>query len=200
MMLNKILQYRKGRAPGDKKCYALNTSGGYISGLLKPYPEYSSLWRPVSTCTESGRLMIPETDRAYIAGLFDGEGSIYFAKRPEKKKKHKGDGYRTSISQRISMEVTMTDKSVIKWIHEVLGVGTVVKKPRKGLRKDGTKYLMQWKWRCTFRDAFYVCCLLWPHAHTKLPKIQQILDHYSGKLMNDKVVSLEEYKIKMALE
>ena len=41
---------------------------------------------------------------------------------------------------------------------------------------------------------------LWPHAHTKLPKIQQILDHYSGKLMNDKVVSLEDYKIKMALE
>ena len=28
-------------------------------------------------------------------------------------------------------EVTMTDKSVIKWIHEVLGVGTVVKKPEK---------------------------------------------------------------------
>jgi len=22
----------------------------------KTYPEYSSLWRPVSTCTESGRL------------------------------------------------------------------------------------------------------------------------------------------------
>ena len=31
MMLNKILQYRKGRAPGDQKCFALNTSGGYIS-------------------------------------------------------------------------------------------------------------------------------------------------------------------------
>jgi len=35
MMLNKILQYRKGRAPGEKECYALNTSGGYISGLVK---------------------------------------------------------------------------------------------------------------------------------------------------------------------
>ena len=144
--------------------------------------------------------MIPETDRAYIAGLFDGEGSIYFAKRPEKKKKHNGEGYRVSNSQRISMEITMTDQSVIRWVHETLGCGTVVKKPRKGLRKDGTKYLMQWKWRCTFRDAFYVCCILWPHAHTKLPKIQQIIDHYSGKLMNDKVVSLEDYKIKMALE
>ena len=145
-------------------------------------------------------MTITNEQAAYIAGLFDGEGSIYFAKRPEKKKKHKGAGYRTSISQRISMEITMTDKSVLKWVHEVLGVGTLNKKPRKGLRKDGTKYLMQYKWRCTFRDAFYVCCILWPHAHTKLPKIQQILDHYSGKLMNDKVVSLEEYKIKMALE
>ena len=145
-------------------------------------------------------MTISNEQAAYIAGLFDGEGSIYFAKRPEKKKKHKGPGYRTSISQRISMEITMTDKSVLTWVHEVLGVGTLNKKPRKGLRKDGTKFLMQYKWRCTFRDAFYVCCILWPHAHTKLPKIQQILDHYSGKLMNDKVVSLEDYKIKMALE
>ena len=145
-------------------------------------------------------MTITNEQAAYIAGLFDGEGSIYFAKRPEKKKKHKGPGFRYSNSQRISMEITMTDQSVLKWVHEVLGVGTLNKKPRKGFRKDGTKFLMQYKWRCTFRDAFYVCCVLWPHAHTKLPKIQQMLDHYSGKLMNDKVVSLEDYKIKMALE
>ena len=144
-------------------------------------------------------MTISSEHAAYIAGLFDGEGSIYFAKRIEKKKKHKGEGYRFSNCMRISMEVTMTDQSVIRWIHEVLGVGTVVKKPRKGFRKDGTRYLMQWKWRCTFRDAFYVCCVLWPHAHTKLSKIQQIIDHYQGKLMNDKVVSLEDYKIKMAM-
>ena len=144
--------------------------------------------------------MISSEDIAYISGLFDGEGSIYYAKRIEKKKKHKGKGYRTSMSQRISMEVTMTDESVIRWLHEVLGVGTVVKKPRKGLRKDGTKYLMQYKWRCTFRDAFYVCRLLWPYAHTKLPKINQIIEHYSGMIMNDKVVDLDEYKKAMSLE
>ena len=144
--------------------------------------------------------MISSEDIAYIAGLFDGEGSIYYAKRIEKKKKHKGKGYRTSMSQRISMEVTMTDESVVRWLHEVLGVGTVVKKPRKGLRKDGTKYLMQYKWRRTFRDAFYVCRLLWPYAHTKLPKINQIIEHYSGVIMNDKVVDLDEYKKAMSLE
>ena len=145
--------------------------------------------------------MISSEDIAYLAGLFDGEGSIYFAKRIEKKKKHKGKGYRTSMSQRISMEVTMTDESVIRWMHEVLGVGTVNKKPRKGRRKDGTKYLMQYKWRCTFRDAYQVCCLFWPYAHTKLPKIQQIINHYSDKkIMNCKIVDLSEYKKAMSLE
>ena len=37
--------------------------------------------------------MIPETDAAYIAGLFDGEGSIHFKRGIEKKKKHDGNGY-----------------------------------------------------------------------------------------------------------
>ena len=146
--------------------------------------------------------MIGQSDIAYIAGLFDGEGSIYFAKRIEKKKKHKGKGYRTSMSQRISMEITMTDESVVRWVHEVLGVGTVVRKPRKGRRKDGTKYLMQYKWRCTFRQAYYVCCLIWPYAHTKLPKINQILEHYKDneKMINGKVVDLEKYRQAMSLE
>ena len=71
--------------------------------------------------------MIPETDRAYIAGLFDGEGSIHFKRGVEKKKKHKGKGYRISNSLRLSMEITMTDESVLQWVHEVLGVGTLNK-------------------------------------------------------------------------
>tara|TARA_R100000808_G_C2016555_1_gene66725 strand:+ start:35 stop:475 length:441 start_codon:yes stop_codon:yes gene_type:complete len=146
--------------------------------------------------------MVPETDRAYIAGLFDGEGSIHFKRGIEKKKRHKGKpGYRLSNSMRISMEVTMTDRSVLQWMHDVLKVGTLVKKPRKGRRKDGTRYLMQWKWRCTFRDAYYVCTLIWPWSHTKLPKITQILEHYANyKVMEGKVVSLDEYKKAMSLE
>ena len=124
-------------------------------------------------------MTIADTDLAYIAGLFDGEGSVLFTRKNEKKKKHNGKGYRISNSMRINMEITMTDKSVIFWVHDILGCGTVTRKPRKGLRKDGTKYLMQWRWRCTFRDAYYVCCILWPFAHTKLPKIQQVIEHYT---------------------
>ena len=138
--------------------------------------------------------MIPDTDKAYIAGLFDGEGSIYFTRRPEKKKKHKGKGFRVSNSLRLSMEITMTDESVIRWVHEIVGCGTVNKKPRKGLRKDGTKYLMQYKWRCTFRGAYYVCCMIWPWSHTKLTKVRQIIDHYAKQSLDDKIINLEEYK------
>ena len=43
--------------------------------------------------------MIDDTDKAYIAGLFDGEGSIHIRRGLEKKKKHKGKpGYRISNS------------------------------------------------------------------------------------------------------
>ena len=138
--------------------------------------------------------MIRESDAAYIAGLFDGEGSIEFTKRKEKKRNGTYD------CRRISMEISMTDESVLLWVLEVLNVGTLTKKPRKGLRKNGTKYLMQYRWRCTFRDAYYVCCVLWPYAHTKLPKIQKIIDHYGHKLMNGKVVNLNDYREAMSLE
>ena len=145
--------------------------------------------------------MINQTDIAYIAGLFDGEGSIHFKRGPEKKKKHKGEGHRISNSMRISMEITMTDHSVLIWVHEVLGVGTLTPKKVKGRRKDGTKYLNQYRWRCTFRDAYQVCLLIWPFAHVKLPKIQQIIEHYtSEKIMGGNVVDLKEYKQLMSLE
>jgi len=142
-----------------------------------------------------GLNVIGEVDIAYIAGLFDGEGSINIKRGIEKKKKHKGKGYRTSNSMRISMEITMTDRSVLVWVHEVLGVGTLRPKTVKGLRKDGTPYLPQYKWRCTFRDAYHVCCLLWPFAHTKLPKIQEVIEHYSTQ-SRENVVNLDDYRRK----
>ena len=138
--------------------------------------------------------MLGETEIAYIAGLFDGEGSIHIKRGWEKKKKHKGKpGHRMSNSMRLSMEITMTDKSVLLWVHEVLGVGTLTDKPRKGLRKDGTPYLKQYRWRCTFRDAYYVCLLLWPHAHTKLEKINQVIAHYQDS-SNTNVINIDDWR------
>ena len=141
-------------------------------------------------------------DVGYIAGLFDGEGSLHIRRGLEKKKKHKGKpGYRMSNSMRISMEISMTDEMVIRWVHEILAVGTVIRRDIKGKTKSGGKFKTQWRWRCTFRDCYYVCRLLWPHAKVKMHKLEQVIDHYEPEyIMNEKVVSLHEYRKNMDME
>ena len=138
---------------------------------------------------------------AYIAGLFDGEGSLQYKRKWEKKKKHNGKGYRDTYVWRINMEIEMTDESVIRWVHEVLGVGSVIKRNIKGRTKGGGRYKTQWRWRCTFRDCYQVCRLLWPYAQVKLHKIEQVIDHYSPEYVFDQnVVSLQQYREAMSLE
>ena len=124
-----------------------------------------------------------EAEAAYVAGLFDGEGTITYKKYKEKKTKGTYDCWR------ISMEIAMTDESVLIWLTEVLGCGTLNKKPRKNGHK------MQYRWRCVFRDCFHVCCILFPFAHVKLGKIQQIIEHYSTIQKKDNVINLEHYKM-----
>ena len=124
-----------------------------------------------------------EAEAAYIAGLFDGEGTITYKKYKEKKTKGTYDCWR------ISMEIAMTDKSVLVWLTEVLGCGTLNKKPRKNGHK------MQYRWRCVFRDCFHVCCILFPFAHVKLGKIQQVIEHYSTIQKKDNVVDLAHYRM-----
>ena len=124
-----------------------------------------------------------EAEAAYIAGLFDGEGTITYKKYKEKKTNGIYDCWR------ISMEIAMTDRSVLVWLTEVLGCGTLNKKPRKNGHK------MQYRWRCVFRDCFHVCCLLFPYAHVKLGKIQQVIEHYSTIQKKDNVVNLDHYRM-----
>ena len=106
-----------------------------------------------------------------------------------------------SNSMRISMEIAMTDEAVIRWVHETLQVGSVIKRNVKGLNKAGKKYKTQWRWRCTFREAYYVCRLIWPYVQVKLHKVEQLIDHYSpDHVFDGKVVNLQQYREAMNLE
>lgn len=138
-----------------------------------------------------------ESDIAYIAGLFDGEGSVSY-KQYMRKRKHNKIPYPT---WQIRLEISMTDQSVLQWICDVLEVGTVG--PKKYYSEYTKTWKKQWRWRCSHRDAFYVCCLLFPYAHVKVAALQKIIDHYKDKkfsIMNGKVVSLKQYKEAMSLE
>ena len=76
-----------------------------------------------------------------------------------------------------------------------------VESKKKYKSRSALGWKKQWRWRCSHRDAFYVACLMWPYSHIKLGKLQKIIDHYKDiKIMNDKVVSLKDYKQFMGLE
>ena len=141
-----------------------------------------------------------DTDVAYIAGLFDGEGSIDFKRRYENRKGRRGKRYLTN-AMNITMRIEMTHESILGWIKEKLEVGTVRKRNRSPSVKSHWKDRWTYTLRC--RQAYYVCCLIWPYAHVKMAKIQKIIDHYSEKdkiIMNDKIINMQEYKERMSME
>ena len=125
------------------------------------------------------------SDAAYVAGLFDGEGSVYIKRMDQMK--HKRPGKPVHKVWVIRMEMAMTDKEVIQWCHELFGCGHF------GERKVKPGYKRQWRWRVSPRDAFYVAKILWPYAQVKLHKIEQIIDHYEPRAqeLGDNVVDLE---------
>ena len=139
--------------------------------------------------------MVSETDIAYLAGLFDGEGNIQYKQYMRQRRNNE----RPYPTWSIRMEISMTDESVLRWIHEILQVGTV--NPKRYKTKYTVGWKKQWRWRCQFRDAYFVARLLWPYAHVKMEGIQKIIDHYGDhKIVNGKVINLEEYRKVMSLE
>ena len=125
------------------------------------------------------------SDAANVAGLFDGEGSVYIKRMDQMK--HNRPGKPVHKVWVIRMEMAMTDKDTIKWCHELFGCGHF------GERKVKPGYKRQWRWRVSHRDALYVAKILWPYAKTKLHKIEQIIDHYEPDVqdLGDNIVDLE---------
>ena len=134
------------------------------------------------------------SDAAYIAGLFDGEGSVEYKKRKQQKKGNKKPYDFWSIR----CEMSMTDQGVMEWFHETIGFGSLKKREAK---KSWTGKKPQWRWRCSFRDALIFAKIVWPFAQVKLHKLEQIIDHYEPMAQDlaDNVVDLaEERKSRIA--
>ena len=125
-------------------------------------------------------------DVPYMAGLFDGEGSVYFKQIIEKRK-----GKNPCKVRKIRLEMSMTDKNVMELFHETLGVGTL--KERKFNGEYAKNWKQQYRWTCSHRQALYVCKLFWPYSIVKLHKIEKIIDHYEPDLqgLGDNLVDLE---------
>jgi hypothetical protein len=76
---------------------------------------------------------ITEIQKAYIAGFFDGEGSIgvYFNKSSRKNNPKK--------YAKLLIRMSQNDRRVLDWIQEIIGCGSVhakKKKPDRALQHD----------------------------------------------------------------
>tara|TARA_S200002703_G_C3735370_1_gene226058 strand:- start:425 stop:859 length:435 start_codon:yes stop_codon:yes gene_type:complete len=127
-------------------------------------------------------------DIPYMAGLFDGEGSVYVKQITEKRK-----GRNPCKVWKIRMEMSMTDLNVMELFHETLGVGTL--RERKFLKEYAKNWKKQYRWSASHRQALYVCKLFWPYSIVKLEKIEKIIDHYEPDIQ-----SLDDSVIDLALE
>ena len=129
-----------------------------------------------------------ELDRAYFAGLFDGEGSVYYKRMDQMK--HKRPGKPVHKVWIVRMEIAMTDRDTIKWCHDLFNCGSF------GERKVKKGYKRQWRWRVAHRDALQVALAIWPYVKTKLHKVEQIIDHYDNYdgTSRGNVVDLQAYR------
>ena len=128
---------------------------------------------------------------AYIAGLFDGEGCVQFKKRMETKGRLKNGKIKRSKSTIITLEMSMTDHPIIRWVHKILKVGAVNINIKNKSPSSKPHWKDQLRWRCTHRDALKVSKLIIPYTRVKRKKLQQIINHYdkfSLRYTNDRDV------------
>ena len=136
---------------------------------------------------------ISQTDIAYLAGLFDGEGHVQYKQYWDVKRKDRPKQYKV---WRIALEMSMTDEPIIRWVHEILKCGTVRLNIKNKSPSSKPHYKDQWRWRCSHRDALYVAKIFWPFAQVKLHKLEQIIDHYEPAYPDSNVVSIHGLKMK----
>jgi len=118
--------------------------------------------------------MESESSIAYLAGLFDGEGSVMYKQYVEKRKNRPNP----MKCWRIRLDVAMTDKETIKYIYDTLDVGWWGPRTVRPGRKP------QWRWSTSYRGANRVARLFLPYAKTKKEVLQKIVDHYDKRNVN----------------
>lgn len=106
-----------------------------------------------------------ETERAYIAGLFDGEGCIWMGKTKPTVK-----NTQVNVTYSLRVEICNTDLSVLNWLVSILGG-----KVRYRNMTTANRPLYGWSpsRNCTCRFLFYVM----PYLHIKKKQAETALKY-----------------------
>ena len=117
------------------------------------------------------------TERAYVAGIIDGEGWVEFKWHDRIRRDRKGTPtYRTLI---VRMEVPQVDKRLIDWLMEITQEGTrdIKRYPSNPTWHD------QHRWRCGYHAVYRVLKQVYPYLIVKKQKAKLVIDHYDKKFI-----------------
>lgn len=130
---------------------------------------------------------LPDVERAYAAGLIDGEGCIRITSRG----KDGGTTFRQG-QYTLMVEVTNTDNGMIQWLLDRFGGSVSYAKEDVGQNKKE-----KWHWRVAANKALYCLDAIWPYIRTKkrqakLGRRFQRYAQYAGRAASPKCQSLHE--------
>jgi len=112
---------------------------------------------------------LTETERAYFAGLFDGEGYVSIrtqqgsAEEAIERAAKSGFG---ACRFGLVIGVTMTDRPVIMWLHEKLGGSAII----ESKTADHPRWNKAWHWRALGENATIILKQIYPYLRVKKRK------------------------------
>tara|TARA_R110000751_G_scaffold27637_1_gene72901 strand:- start:1400 stop:1807 length:408 start_codon:yes stop_codon:yes gene_type:complete len=120
------------------------------------------------------RTMTP-TERAYVAGIIDGEGWVEFKR--VKRRRNTRPGKPTYLTLIIRMEVPQVDRRLIDYLMETTGEGS---RDMKYFPKNPT-WSDQHRWRASHHGVYRVLKQVYKYLIVKREKAKLIVDHYDKK-------------------
>ncbi len=106
--------------------------------------------------------MWTEAQLAYLAGIIDGEGSVYIQRSMDK-------GTWTYWPR---FQVTNTNRKLMEWIHETFG-GLIYDKPRK---QHNPTWKMQIEWYTKISSMDILIPLILPYLINKKPHVEIMME------------------------
>ena len=133
------------------------------------------------------QIELSDVDRAYAAGLVDGEGSVRITERGAQGGTALRRGQYT-----LMVELTNTSLPMIDWLVARFG-GSVSYAKANPIRNAREK----WHWRVAANKALYVLDAVWPYLITKRQQAKlgrrfQRYAQYAGRAQTDKVYRLHQ--------
>jgi hypothetical protein len=110
--------------------------------------------------------MWSETQIAYLAGIIDGEGTMYIQRRMDKRSSIVTWSYWTRL------QVCNTNPKLIEWIHQTFG-GLVYKKERDHIKRN---WKTQFEWYSKISMVDILLPLLHPYLIIKKPHAEVMME------------------------